>query len=82
MRNQLLEQIFHCLFDAFLLEVLFYDIYYALVILHIILPNTITPQQYELITTSSLLLFYVRLARYHLLRIPQSRHSLVIKVTQ
>lgn len=40
---QSFHQVLNYFLGFFLLQVLFYDIYYSLVILHIILPNTIAP---------------------------------------
>jgi hypothetical protein len=76
---QSFQQIFYYFLGVFLLEVLFYNIYDSLVILHIILPNTIAAQQDELVTLLSLKIFHVRLACYHLLIIGQ-RLALVIEI--
>jgi len=83
LRNQVLEQILHYLSVIFaLLECLSNYIYHALVILYIILPDTITPHQNELIRLPTLELTHIRLTRYHLLLVAQIFVALVVEVTQ
>ena len=78
-RYQSLQQILHHFLVILLFKFLFYNIYDALIIVHIVLPNTITPRQHKLIPLLPLKLPHVRLTRYHLLVIRQ-RLPLVIKI--